>query len=170
MQLAENSVARRVNDARKFEALALYLTGEHTYASLAEELGISERTVSKWFASRDVLELVDEMLPIGPSLVQARTFAAERVERALGSIWDIAEGKVANARAADRLKASQFVLSLAGVRPVEASETPAQPEEPRRAAVAVQLHVTGIPEHYARDHDIVEGVPYRTDRLELPAP
>ena len=47
----------------------------------------------------------------------------------LQMIIDLADGKIANARAADRLKAAQYVLAVAGVTPA-AAETLAEQKPP----------------------------------------
>lgn len=132
MQLAENSVAKQAHDAKKTQALQLYLQqggGKPTYASIAEQLDVSERTIQNWFSEDGIAGLVNSMLPHWPTVGHARELASREADRMLQLIIDLADGKVANARAADRLKAAQYVLAVAGVTPA-AAETLAEQKRP----------------------------------------
>lgn len=123
MQLAENSVAKQAHDSKKVLALQLYLQqggGKPTYASIAAQLEVSERTIQNWFSEDGIAALVNSMLPHWPTVGHARELASQEADRMLQFIVDLANGKVANARAADRLKAAQYVLAVAGVTPAAA--------------------------------------------------
>lgn len=123
MQLAENSVAKQAHDSKKVLALQLYLQqggGRPTYASIAAQLEVSERTIQNWFSEDGIAGLVNSMLPHWPTVGHARQLASQEADRMLQLIIDLADGKVDNARAADRLKAAQYVLAVAGVTPAAA--------------------------------------------------
>lgn len=156
MQLAERSVARRAYDERRLKALEMYLErggSRETYASIAAELGVTERTVSSWFTSDDLLELVDELVPLWPAIGRARMVAAQQAERMLQLIVDMADGKIERARAADRLKAAQFVLAIAGVRAAEQEER--KVEELQSNAIMVSVQVGGMPA--TEPVDVIDG-------------
>ena len=148
MQLAKRSVARRAYDERRLRALELYLEqggGRETYASIAAELEVSERTVSTWFTDDDLLDMVDQLVPLWPAIGHARMQASKHAERMLQHIVDLADGKMERARAADRLKAAQFVLAIAGVRPVEKDERQSDGGDTNQSAIVVSVNIGGVP-------------------------
>jgi len=56
---------------------------------------------------------------------------------------DIANGHAERTRAADRLKAAQFVLAIAGVKAAEQDER--QVDEAKSAPIIVSVQVGGVP-------------------------
>lgn len=112
---------------------------------IAVELGVTSTTIRNWFHSDKVAELLDEVAPLWPNVAHSRNKATENLEATLNFIADLALGRIENARAADRLKAAQYLLALAGVSPGAMQVQRQGPEEERRSAINIELFVSGMP-------------------------
>ena len=164
MQLAKRSAARRVYDERRLRALELYLEqggGRETYASIAAELDVSERTVSTWFTDDDLLDILDQLVPLWPAIGRTRMQASKHADRMFQHILDLADGKMERARAADRLKAAQFALAIAGVRPVENDERQLDGGDVNQSAIVVSVNIGGVPA--PEPMDVIDGQALSTD-------
>ena len=157
------------------------LRGEETIAELCRREGISQSLYYKW--SKEFLEagksrlvgdvkrqattddvkalrqenahFLDEVVPLWPNLGRARDVASRHAEQMLQLCLDIANGRVERARAADRLKAAQFVLAIAGVRPVERDERQSDGGDTNQSAIVVSVSVGGMPA--LEPFDVIDG-------------
>jgi hypothetical protein len=152
----QNAIARRQSDALRLEVLRRYFdfsSGRPTAASIAREMDLPTDTVETWLGDPDNAQFLDEVVPLWPNLGRARDVASRYAEQMLQLCIDIANGHVERARAADRLKAAQFVLAIAGVRAAEQEER--KIEEPKSNAIIVSVQVGGTPA--TEPLDVIDG-------------
>ncbi len=152
----QNAIARRQSDALRLEVLRRYFDfsrGRPTAAGIAREMDLPTDTVETWLSDPDNAQFLDEVVPLWPNLGRARDVASRYAEQMLQLCIDIANGHVERARAADRLKAAQFVLAIAGVRATEQEER--KPEQPQSNAIIVSVQVGGVPA--TEPLDVIDG-------------
>ncbi len=142
----QNAIAKRQSDALRLEVLRRYFdfsNGRPTAAGIARAMDLPVDTVESWLSDPDNAQFLDEVVPLWPNLGRARDVASRYAEQMLQLCIDIANGHVERARAADRLKAAQFVLAIAGVRAAEREER--QMDETSSQAIVVSVQVGGVP-------------------------
>ena len=139
----QNAIAERQTDLLKLEAIKAYFDftdGRPTAKSVAEKLGISERTVVGWLADNANGELLDEIVPLWPGMAEARAVAAGYIPTALATI----AGIMTNGRTDGvRLSAAKTLLELAGVREPKEGEEAKTEGEGKRPAVLLNLFLGG---------------------------
>ena len=154
----QNAIARRQSDALRLDALRRYFdfsNGRPTAAGIARDMDLPVDTVESWLSDPDNAHFLDEVVPLWPNLGRARDVASRHAEQMLQLCIDIANGRVERARAADRLKAAQFVLAIAGVRPVENDERQLDSGDTNQSAIVVSVNIGGIPA--PEPMDVIDG-------------
>lgn len=95
-------------DIRKAKALALYIAGE-TQSAIAERLGVTRQTVSKWLGEA----------PAREALASTHARALERIEAlkadAVETVAEVMRGEVPGVTAADRTRAAFGLLDRGGI-------------------------------------------------------
>lgn len=139
----QNAIAERQTDLLKLEAIRAYFdftNGRPTAESVAQKLGIPERTVAGWLRDNANGELLDEIVPLWPNMAEARSVASAHVPAALATIASIMQnGKTDGIR----LTAAKTLLELAGVRAPKEGEEAKQEGEGKRPAVLLNLFLGG---------------------------
>ena len=116
-------------------------------------MNLSVDTVESWLTDPDNARFLDEIIPLCPNIGSAREFASKQVEAILRRVADIALGKHPQARAADELRAGEFLLAIAGVRASDvASQEPFK--EILSAPVNVNVVIGAMPATYP---DVIDG-------------
>ena len=154
----QNAIAKRQSDALRLEALRRYFdfsNGRPTAVSIARDMDLPPDTVETWLSDPDNAYFLDEVVPLWPNVGRARDVASRHAEQMLQLCLDIANGRVERARAADRLKAAQFVLAIAGVRPVENDERQLDGGDVNQSAIVVSVNIGGIPA--PEPMDVIDG-------------
>ncbi len=144
----QNAIARRQSDALRLDALRRYFdfsNGRPTAVGIARDMDLPVDTVESWLSDPDNAHFLDEVVPLWPNLGRARDVASRHAEQMLQLCLDIANGRVERARAADRLKAAQFVLAIAGVRPVDKDERQSDGGDTNHSAIVVSVAIGGVP-------------------------
>lgn len=144
----QNAIARRQSDALRLDALRRYFdfsNGRPTAVSIARDMDLPTDTVESWLSDPENAHFLDEVVPLWPNVGRARDIASRHAEQMLQLCLDIANGRVERTRAADRLKAAQFVLAIAGVRPVEREEQQAEERSAVISPIMVSVQVGGTP-------------------------
>lgn len=155
----QNAIAKRQSDALRLEALRRYFdfsNGRPTAVSIARDMDLPPDTVETWLSDPDNAYFLDEVVPLWPNVGRARDVASRHAEQMLQLCLDIANGRVERARAADRLKAAQFVLAIAGVRPVEQDERQTDQTTTYPPPIVVSVKIGGTPA--SEPFDVIDGV------------
>jgi len=156
-----NPVAEKQALALRKRALELALDFSKgrppTQEAIAAELGVHPGTLRRWFSDDTIVELLNEVAPLWPNVGHSRNVATENLDRALQFVVQLVNGEIPKARPADRLKAAQLLMGLAGVKPgaLAAGEEAGKAVVERRPAVNIELHVSGVPARLVPD--VIDG-------------
>lgn len=139
----QNAVAKRQTNVLKLEALRAYFDfteGRPTAESVAEKIGVPVRTVREWLSDDSNAEILDEIVPLWPNMVEARQYASSYVDAALKTIVSVMTTSKSDPV---RLQAAQIVLGLAGVKPPKENEDTKNEGDGKRPAVLLNLFLGG---------------------------